>query len=370
MSNNLIYITYQTFPAETANSLQTVSNIKYFLNNGLNVRLIFPLRDSSSSDSLDIINDYYGMNLKFSINGTAHNYPFGKNNSLNRIKYLISHFLWAKKTVKKLVKAFDVNDYCFTRSDWVFYFLSKHKIPVTFECHQYTKLRKVLIYLSLKSQNSKIVFLNHLLLSDYLKKYKLDKNYSVNHNGVDLSLFKKTSKKAGQIIFVGRLKRFGKSRNLEFLLRSFDQLNKDYSLKIIGATEEELLELNKNIKELKSRKRIEILPRMNHENISKYLSESEIGILINSNKDTHSKKYTSPLKYFEYLAGDLKIVATDCEAHKALPFANNISFFSLNDEKSFIEAIKKSTKMSILSEKDKIDISLDKRVKNIISFIN
>ena len=33
MIRNICYITYQTFPASTANSLQTISNIKYFIKN-------------------------------------------------------------------------------------------------------------------------------------------------------------------------------------------------------------------------------------------------------------------------------------------------------------------------------------------------
>ena len=40
--NKIIYVTYQSFPANTANSLQTISNIKYFIKNGVDVNLVFP----------------------------------------------------------------------------------------------------------------------------------------------------------------------------------------------------------------------------------------------------------------------------------------------------------------------------------------
>ena len=52
MIKNICYITYQTFPANTANSLQTISNIKYFVKNECNVSLIYPLREKNSSDSI------------------------------------------------------------------------------------------------------------------------------------------------------------------------------------------------------------------------------------------------------------------------------------------------------------------------------
>ena len=53
--------------------------------------------------------------------------------------------------------------------------------------------------------------------------------------------------------------------------------------------------------------------------------KSGIGILINTDLNIHSTRYTSPLKYFEYLAAGLKILAVDYEAHRK-PFAENISF--------------------------------------------
>ena len=72
------YITYQTFPAETANSLQTISNIKYLSRNGFNVELVFPLRSINSSDDLNIIRDFYKFDEDIKIRGTKHNLPFGK----------------------------------------------------------------------------------------------------------------------------------------------------------------------------------------------------------------------------------------------------------------------------------------------------
>ena len=56
--NKIYYITYQTFPADTANSLQTISNIKHILKLGMNVHLIFPLREQRSNDDIAIINSF------------------------------------------------------------------------------------------------------------------------------------------------------------------------------------------------------------------------------------------------------------------------------------------------------------------------
>ena len=47
IQQEICYLTYQSFPADTANSLQTISNIKYLVKNDVDVELIFPLREKA-----------------------------------------------------------------------------------------------------------------------------------------------------------------------------------------------------------------------------------------------------------------------------------------------------------------------------------
>lgn len=368
-NKTLNYITYQTFPADTANSLQTISNIKYLIKNNINVNLIFPLRDSSSNDSLEKINEYYGEKLYFNIKGITHNYPFGKLNFFKRLFFIFSHFMWSRKVVKE-IEINNENSNFFTRSDWIFYFLSKRKVPVLFECHQYTKLRKYLISLSLKSEKSKIIFLNENLKNDYEKKYVLKNNFLVLHNGVDLEIFNNERQKRKQVVFVGKLTRFAEDRGLKFVIRSFMNLDKSYSLKIIGASNEEVEIYQNYVSKLNLENRVEILGYLNHEKVINHISESSIGVLINSNSNMHSIKYTSPLKYFEYLSADVKVVASEFDAHRKLPYSNNICFFNSDNPESFVSAIIESEKKPLLNAKDKEEISLDYRAKKIISLLD
>ena len=64
MKKILHYITYQTFPADTANSLQTISNLKYFVKNNYEVNLYFPLREKNSSKELENIQKKYRRNVQ------------------------------------------------------------------------------------------------------------------------------------------------------------------------------------------------------------------------------------------------------------------------------------------------------------------
>ena len=86
--NKLKYITYQTFPSTKANSLQTVENLNY-LGKYFDVELIYPLRESYSSDDDQVIKSHYNfyedVNVVFS--GTNHKLPFGKSKYLKNIYF-------------------------------------------------------------------------------------------------------------------------------------------------------------------------------------------------------------------------------------------------------------------------------------------
>ena len=59
MTSKLIYLTYQTFPANTANSLQTITMLKYFSRSSYDVELIFPNRADNSSGDIEILQKHY-----------------------------------------------------------------------------------------------------------------------------------------------------------------------------------------------------------------------------------------------------------------------------------------------------------------------
>jgi glycosyltransferase involved in cell wall biosynthesis len=368
--NNLSYVTYQTFPADTANSIQTMANIKYLIKEGTNVSLYFPLRDKTSTADSRKLKDFYSIKEDFKIIGIKHNLPFGKINIFNRVLFLYSHLVWAYSITKKLNKEIPRSEYFLTRSDLVFFLLSRKNRKVTFECHQYTRIRKFLISKSLKNDTSKIIFLNRNLKEDYEKKYKLKNNYTILHNGVDLEYYPLVNKeKSYEIVFIGKLKRFGESRNIDFLLKGLTYLDPKYTLKIVGANESEMMDLKEQTKNLGLESRVTILGRVGYSDVARQLSSSSIGILINSSINKHSTSYTSPLKYFEYLAARLKVTAVDFPSHRDLPFSDNITFFQDGNIESLVAAINKIDYYDNLDKDIFPYISLETRAKKIIDFL-
>ena len=366
-NNKLVYLTYQSFPAETANSLQTITSIVEMVNQDVDIELIFPDREKTSSDDIQELKRYYNFDVDFKVKKLTHNLPFGKFKKFKKTSYHISHFIWAMKSVNQISN--NISNIIFiTRSDWVLYFLAKKNLKVLFECHQPSKLRNLILKYALRKSSTKIIFLNENLY-EYHKKYIVHKNNSIILGSAYKDEFfqDKIEKIPNQVVFAGQLLRFGSDRNINFLVSCFEEKELEkFELKIIGGPSE-YIEIFKNKRKKPIPKNVEFIGRIDHKNTTKMLLQSEIGILIN-NEDNHALKYTSPLKYFEYLAANLKIVAVDFNSHKKLPFSDNILFFQNNQKLSFINSIVNSKKTIPVKSEHYEEYSLSKRVKKIIKF--
>ena len=371
IKQKIYYITYQSFPAETANSLQTISNIKYLTKNGVDVELIFPLRESNSKASIQKIKKHYSIKEEFKVTGVNHFLPFGRIKILEGFFFHVSHFLWSYFVVNFKIKKTDEEKFI-TRSDWILYFLARKGCRVLFECHQTSKIRTIIINRLKSYPNVKFIFLNEHL-EDY---YKMDgSNSRVLHNGVDTEMFRNSTGKLWNqregLVFVGNLKRFNKERGIDFIIDAFykSKLLQDCKLSIVGGPNHEAEKLEKKIRELNLQKVIKVTGRLGRSEIVEIYANSKIGILINSSSSQHSYKYTSPLKYFEYIYMGLNVIGIDFPSHRTLPRNNEIAFFQEDDASSFEVAVKQALEKNPKGDVDRECLSLDVRAKKIISLL-
>ena len=370
--SNICYITYQSFPSSKANTIQTMANLKYLIKNGNEVELIFPLREKNSSDNLIDLQSFYSFKENLKVTGTEHKYPFGKIQMFEKMFFIFSHAAWSRKVVKRVNKIYDLNTLFITRSEWVAYFLSKCKLNLVYECHQSSKIKSLLIPLIVKNKKSKVIFLNELLRESFNLEKEFNPQINVLHNGVDTEYFQENIKKEkNSIIFVGNLLRFNKDRNIEFLIESFknnSSLDK-YKLKLIGGPENERTRIDKLIFENNLNENIKTYGELSREDTILEIQKSEIGLLLNKSDNLHSTQFTSPLKYFEFLYGGLKVVGVDFPAHRVLPFAENILLFSEDNIEEFVNCINSSKNIESIMKNKLNSISLDLRVKKIIEII-
>ena len=203
------------------------------------------------------------------------------------------------------------------------------------------------------------------------KYYK--KSFEIIHNGYDEDFLTKNDlSKSNEIIFIGNLKRFNEERGLKMLIDAFTQtdIGENYRLTIVGGPKKEAANLEKYKQRHDLHTNINIVGPKTRSEISGYLKDSSIGVLLNSSSNIHSYLFSSPLKYFEYIFNKLKVIAVDFPAHRELPYSENIVFFKENNIKSLVEAIKNTSKIEVLELDTIRSLTVDERVKKIIAFAN
>ena len=361
---NLTYITYQVFPNEKANTLQTIRMLESLSNYGLNVKLIFPDREKRFKDA-DSVYNFYNIKTKFTIETVKHFLPFNRTRYFEKFNFIFSSFFWSLYAVFKTTKN-QLNEEIFmTRTSWILYFLNKKNKITIFECHKYSKIDQ-LVFNNLKNENNTIIIFTNKALKEtfYLSKI-LSNNSIILESAFDERQFKdrEITKIEKNIVFVGRLLRFGKKRNIDFLIKAFsDRRLKEFKLNIVGGPN---VLVNGIKKELNSGN-VELLGHLSHDQAIDLLIESEIGILINPD-DEHSNKYTSPIKYFEYERGRVKTCSSNVPAHRNLPIQDNLYYFEKDDLESFIISILKASKNSFIPNKKISEFSYESRVQKLMN---
>ena len=181
-NKKIIYLTYQTFPAKTANSFQSISNIRFLQKEGADIHLYFPLRDKNSDAEIKNLQQFYKFQESFKVTGLDHKYPHGKIKFFNGIWFHLSHYLWSKKVVYKYFRDENKSVF-FTRSEWIAYFLSKEE-KSNFRSASTFKIKRHYFKIFKEKENVKFIFLNEMLH----KHYEPISNYRVLHNATQIKL--------------------------------------------------------------------------------------------------------------------------------------------------------------------------------------
>ena len=360
MNKKIVCLTYQSFPSKKANSIATIATLKSFKKLGFDVELIFPNRRKDSSSDLSKLRSFYEFNEDIKIKMLSHNLPFDKFTKFKLLLFNISHFIWSIKAVFKIGN--NKNDFYYTRSDWILLFLALRGRKVVFECHNYSRIRRLILNFVKNKNHVLVVFINDLLVNYF--SYS-EPNFIVLNSAFDEDEFvnksiKKINKK---VIFIGHLLRFEKGRNVEFLINAFKDIRlQEFELVIAGGPKNYAKKLSEQV----TAKNIQIAGWLKRKEVVNLILESEVGILINSEDTIHSKVFTSPIKYFEYLRGGLKVLAVDFTSHTNLPYSEDITFFSNNNTEDFINKLLNLYPISN-TQKDVASFSYIERTKNIIA---
>ena len=366
--NKLTYITYQVFPNEKANTIQTIRMLDSMNTYEIDVKLIFPDREDSTQEINDI-KKFYEIKEDFEILKLPHNLPFNKIHmkKFEKFNFLISSFIWSYKTIKNYSKSITNKEIIMTRTHWILYFASTLKNIVVYECHKFSKIDNFIFKKLSKKNNVVVVFSNEALREEFKISNILLKNSIILESAFDEKMFLENDIKRAKnkILFVGNLLRFNKSRNLEFLINAFhDDRLRNFKLTIVGGPDKAVYDLKDSL----ASNTVMVGRRLQKEAIHEILS-SEVGVLINEDKDTHSLNHTSPIKYFEYLRGGLKVLAVDFPSHRKLPMGQNNFYFKNNDTEDFIEKLLIAAQTEFIYDPNLKNYSYSARSKKLLNHV-
>ena len=243
MIKKITYLTYQNFPANTANSIQTLKTFKYLSRYKFESKLIFPLREKSSSDNIETLQKHYGFDDNLNIVGKKHLLPFGKIKIFEKILFHFSHSIWAYFQTKKHVKKSVEGEFFYTRSIWILFFLTLRNQITIYECHKFSKITNLIFKILKNNDNPIYIFQNEILKSKpKLSKVQIKKEKKQN--------FEDSSKSKS------RFEIFNVSSGKKIYLKKFlniieKNLNKKAKIKLLPLQKGDVVETLSSKKKLK-----------------------------------------------------------------------------------------------------------------------
>ena len=342
--------------------------LESFCSSGINTQLIFPDRGYIKNDN-DAIIEFYEIKEKFKISKYSHKLPFNKFNlkKLEKINFLISSCIWSLSAIRKYFKTISKEEIIMTRTHWILYFASKYKNRIIYECHKFSKIDNFIFKRLQFKDNVIVIFPNEELQKQFNLLGMLSENILILESAFDEKLYPSNDfeKVKNKVVFVGNLLRFNSSRNLEFLINAFhDPRLENFNLVIIGGPNEVAKELQYSLSENTT-----VVGRLAQKDAIKEMASSEIGLLINDGSEMHSYLYTSPIKYFEYLRGRLKILAVDFPSHRNLPLNKNNFYFGEDNKEDFINKLIEASNAKFYYEEGLENYSYSSRTKKLLDHI-
>lgn len=210
------------------------------------------------------------------------------------------------------------------------------------------------------------------VISTPLKDFYIEKGFDAEKlrifpDGVDINLFMKdlSKEKAREILEIKSDKKIilytghlYKWKGVDTLAEAARKMpNGDFY--IVGGTPKDIDGFSKKYKNIEN---LKIVGHVKYEKIPIYLKSADVLVLPNSGREDISKKYTSPLKLFEYMASGRPIVVSDLESMRAI-LDEDLAYFFKPDNSGSLRDTTETVFKNYEESKEKAQRSIEK-VKN------
>ena len=375
---NIGIIVYGRFPTEKAYGSHIIDTSIGFLDNDWNVSVFYS--KTSNKKTLEISPEEYYDNSEINFIEVK-NYDFTKlffydyiPNFIQKIFWTLGAFFWSKQLENYLK---DIDTLWSTNPNLLISHTSNHK-KIVYEKHGAGKFMQK--YVVSKLSKYKNVFFVGTSKTSYNELLSLSPERTIYlTNGVDINSYKRTESREKKpklnIGYIGMLETYGEDKGVKKAFLELKNIAKDYDFKLtlIGGPKEKIDEIVEEFKDTN----IELFYKYKipKNQVPEYIKDLDIGIVPYPN-EFHMTNYASPLKIFEYAAGNAAILSSDIKSNLELNDTQlGITYFRAGDYIDFNEKITKliiddDFRNSLIenSKKNINNFSLKNRIELLINF--
>ena len=334
----LLYVANVRLPTDKAYGIQIANMCAAFAEQGVCVDMVVPTRRNPISDDFFA---YYGIPGSFRIvrmYSPDFYFPGGLDRIAVRIKDALSAAVLA---VYVLTKS---HAHIYSRDELPLYLLSFFRKNLVFEAHKYS-LRRRRYYKRFMRAGVRVIAISDGVREEFLKLGYAPERVMVAPDGVNLGRFniQKTKQECRELLglpqekvlvmYTGHLYEWKGAAVLADAARHLDER---FVIVFVGGTENDI---SRYQKQYGGSDRIRLLGWRSHREIPLYLKAADVVVLPNSAKEDISRKYTSPLKMFEYMASGRPIVASDLPSIREILTADMAFFVRPDDPRALAMTI-------------------------------
>lgn len=370
----ILYIANVRIPTPRTHGLQIVKMCEAFAINSAEVLLVVPrIKNITGKD----VYQYYGVKQNFKIKYLP---------AINWLFLGFAGFILRELTFTVSVLAYGVNkrkntDIIFSRSIFSLYVLSFFRKNVFFEIHDLPH-RFSFVWKFLFSRMTGIISTNQWKAEQLRDKFGIpERKILVYPNGFDPELFKiqESKEELRKILNLPQDKPIAMYTGHLYDWKGADVMAEaagalpDVNFVFVGGTEEDVALFRGKFKDLKN---FFLLGHKPYIEMSKYLKSADVLVLPNSAKTEESRRATSPLKLFEYMASSRPIVASDLPSIREIVSDDEVCFVKPDSSQELSLALQKIIQDKKIAynlatkslEKSK-KFSLDNRARAIAEFM-